>query len=481
MDSISNKEFVIPEMRSIRNIHMIGIAGSGMSGIAEVLFNLGYTVTGSDIAKGAVTERLEKIGIKVFSTHHSDNIGKADVVVCSSAIGDENLELLKAHDLRIPVIPRAEMLAELMRYRHGIAVAGTHGKTTTTSLIASILNAAELDPTFVVGGRLNAAGSNARLGAGRFLVAEADESDASFLHLQPMVSVVTNLESEHLSTYDGDFQTLCKTFLEFLHNLPFYGLAILNSDDKVLTDMLPKLSRRTLSFGFGSTADYRIEKFERNGLFSKFKISRPNNQTPLLINLGMPGKHNVLNAAAAIAVASEEGIEDRFIKAGLEKFLGVERRFSRHGELSLRSGSAFLVDDYGHHPTEVLATLDSVRQVWPEHRLVMIYQPHRFTRTRDLYEEFVQVLSNCDVLILLEVYSAGENPIVGADSKSLARSIRMRGNIEPIFIDDITQLPLILRDILVDGDVVVTQGAGSVSAIAQKLSKLKSLDNYENN
>ncbi len=479
MDSIGNKEFVIPEMRSIRNIHMIGIAGSGMSGIAEVLFNLGYAVTGSDITTGPITERLEKIGIKVFPKHHSDNVGKADVVVCSSAIGNENIELLKAHDLRIPVIPRAEMLAELMRYRHGIAVAGTHGKTTTTSLIASILNAAELDPTFVVGGRLNAAGSNARLGAGRFLVAEADESDASFLHLQPMVSVVTNLESEHLSTYDGNFQTLCKTFLEFLHNLPFYGLAILNSDDKVLTDMLPKLNRRTLSFGFGSAADYRIEKFERNGLFSQFKISRPNNQIPLSINLGMPGKHNVLNAAAAIAVASEEGIDDRFIKAGLENFQGVDRRFSRHGELSLHSGIAHLVDDYGHHPTEVLATLDSVRQVWPENRLVMIYQPHRFTRTRDLYEEFVQVLSNCDVLILLEVYSAGENPIVGADSRSLARSIRMRGNIEPIFVDDVTQLPLILRDILVDGDVVVTQGAGSVSAIAQKLSRLKALDNYE--
>ena len=472
MSRNNNAEFVIPEMRSIRNIHMIGIAGSGMSGIAEVLFNLGYLVTGSDVAESAVTERLEKIGIKVFSKHHPNNIGNADVVVCSSAIENDNPELIESHTLRIPVIPRAEMLAELMRYRHGIAVAGTHGKTTTTSLIASILNAAELDPTFVVGGRLNAAGSNARLGAGRFLVAEADESDASFLHLQPMVSVVTNLESEHLSTYDGNFENLCKTFLEFLHNLPFYGLAVLNSDDKILASMIPKLSRRNLTFGFAEDADYRIENFERKGLFSQFNISRPNKKNSLSITLGMPGKHNVLNAAAAIAVASEEGIEDSFIQAGLENFLGVDRRFSQRGELILSSGSAYLVDDYGHHPTEILATLDSVRQVWPTHRLVMIYQPHRFTRTRDLYEEFVRVLSQCDVLILLEVYAAGESPIVGADSRSLSRSIRLRRNIEPIFVDDIDHIPAILAGVLVDGDIVVTQGAGSISSIAHKLSKL---------
>ncbi|MEH6580416.1 MAG: UDP-N-acetylmuramate--L-alanine ligase [Halioglobus sp.] len=464
--------YVIPEMRRIRGIHMIGVGGTGMSGIAEVLVNLGYQVTGSDIRRSAVTARLEKMGIVVFIGHAAEHIGRADVVVTSSAVNQENPEVIAAREGRVPIVPRAEMLAELMRYRHGIAVAGTHGKTTTTSLIASVFGEAGLDPTFVIGGQLNSAGSNAQLGASRYLIAEADESDASFLHLQPMVTVVTNIEADHMDTYGGDFAQLERTFVEFLHNLPFYGLAVLCVDDDVVASLIPEVICPVVTYGFSDNADYRIAEVERSGLRTKFLVHRPNALPSLPIQLNMPGIHNVLNATAAVAVACDEGLDDAAIQRGLEEFSGVGRRFQQLEDIHFAGGSALLVDDYGHHPTEVNATLDSLQQAWPERRKVMIYQPHRYTRTRDLYEDFVTVLSDCDVLILLEVYSAGESAIPGADSRSLARSVRQRGRVEPLFVQTIAEVPALLSGILQDGDVVVTQGAGNVGQLAQELNAI---------
>ncbi|WP_116368597.1 UDP-N-acetylmuramate--L-alanine ligase [Parahaliea mediterranea] len=461
--------YSVPEMRRIRRIHMIGVGGTGMSGIAEVLNNLGYEVSGSDLRRSPVTDRLEKLGIAVHYGHSASNVGKADVVVSSSAVSADNPEVCAAREARVPVVPRAEMLAELMRYRHGIAVAGTHGKTTTTSLIAALFGEAGLDPTFVIGGLVNSTGSNAQLGASRFLVAEADESDASFLHLQPMVTVVTNIEADHMETYGGDFAVLRQTFLEFLHNLPFYGLAVLCIDDPVVAGLLPDLARQTLTYGFDAQADYRIDAVERQGLATAFTVHRPGGMSPLRVRLNMPGTHNVLNATAAIAVASDEGLSDEAITRGLDNFAGVGRRFTQLGELTFAAGSALLVDDYGHHPTEVRATLESARQAWPERRVVMIYQPHRFSRTRDLYEDFVSVLSRCDALLLLDVYPAGEAPIPGADSRSLTRSIRQRGQVEPVFVENIEEVPAVLADILRDGDVVITQGAGNIGKLAQDL------------
>ncbi len=461
--------YSIPEMRRIRGIHMIGIGGTGMSGIAEVLVNLGYQVTGSDIRRSAVTSRLEAMGIEVFIGHAAANVGRADVVVSSSAVSQDNPELVSARENRVPIVPRAEMLAELMRYRHGIAIAGTHGKTTTTSLVASIFGEAGLDPTFVIGGQLNSVGSNAQLGASRFLIAEADESDGSFLHLQPMVTVVTNIEADHMDTYGGDFSVLKRTFLEFLHNLPFYGLAVLCVDDEVVASLLPDVICPVVTYGFSPNADYQIRDVVERGLATEFVIHRPNDMAPLPVRLAMPGPHNVLNATAAAAVACDEGLDDLAIQRGLEKFSGVARRFEQLGEINFPGGSALLVDDYGHHPTEVSATLDSLRQAWPDRRVMMIYQPHRYTRTRDLYEDFVAVLSRCDQLILLEVYSAGESVIPGADSRSLARSIRQRGQVEPLFVQSIEEVPALLADLLRDGDVVVAQGAGNVSQLAQDL------------
>lgn len=467
--------YSIPEMRRVRRIHMIGVGGSGMSGIAEVLANLGYDVSGSDLVLSATTERLQAAGIAVAEGHSAENVVGVDVVVSSSAVRDDNPEVVAAREARIPVVPRAEMLAELMRYRHGVAVAGTHGKTTTTSLIASIFGAAGLDPTFVIGGRLNSAGSNAQLGASRFLVAEADESDASFLHLQPMVAVVTNIEADHMETYRGDFAVLRRTFLEFLHNLPFYGVAVLCIDDSVVAGLLPELSRQVLSYGFDKGADYRIHNLERDGLMTRFDVARPGGQSTLSVTLNLPGTHNVLNAAAAVAVASDEGVDDKAIVSGLREFSGVNRRFSSLGTLTFPGGSAELVDDYGHHPTEVRATLDSAWQAWPDRRVVMIYQPHRFSRTRDLYEDFVSVLSRCDVLLLLDVYPAGEDPIPGADSRSLTRSIRQRGQVEPIFVGSPGEVPALLADVLRDGDIVVAQGAGDIGRLAQTLAGLGTL------
>lgn len=464
--------YAVPEMRRIRNIHMIGIGGAGMSGIAEVLVNLGYDVSGSDLRAGPVTKRLQARGIKVYIGHTQGNVGSADVVVSSSAVDEDNPEVAAARLARIPVVPRAEMLAELMRYRHGIAVAGTHGKTTTTSLVANIFAEAGLDPTFVIGGLVNSVGSNAQLGASRFLIAEADESDASFLHLQPMVAVVTNIEADHMETYGGDFSMLRRTFLEFLHNLPFYGVAVLCVDDPVIRDLLPEVTRQVITYGFAEDADYRIADVVAQGLATRFELHRPGAQKPLAVNLNMPGTHNVLNAAAAVAVACDEGLDDQSIQRGLAGFAGVGRRFTRMGELRLAGGSVELVDDYGHHPTEVRATLESSRQVWPGRRVVMIYQPHRYSRTRDLYEDFVAVLSRCDVLLLLDVYAAGEEPVPGADSRSLARSIRQRGQLDPIFVEQIEDVPAVLSRIAEEGDVVITQGAGNIGRLAQELAAM---------
>ena len=470
---IERNIYAVPEMRRIRRIHMIGIGGAGMSGIAEVLANLGYEVSGSDIRPGPVTSRLESRGIRVHIGHAAANVGSADVVVTSSAVKEGNPEVVAARTARVPVVPRAEMLAELMRYRHGIAVAGTHGKTTTTSLIANIFGEAGLDPTFVIGGLVNSVGSNAQLGAGRFLIAEADESDASFLHLQPMVTVVTNIEADHMETYGGDFAKLRRTYLEFLHNLPFYGVAVMCVDDPVIRDLLGEVTRQVITYGFADDADYRIGELEKAGPASRFVIHRPGGQAPLAVHLNMPGSHNVLNATAAAAVACDEGLDDASIQRGLSGFTGVGRRFTRMGELVMPGGTAELVDDYGHHPTEVRATLESSRQVWPERRVVMIYQPHRYTRTRDLYEDFVAVLSRCDVLLLLDVYPAGEEPIPGADSRSLARSIRQRGQLEPIFVECLDDVPAVLRGIVEAGDVVITQGAGNIGRLAQELAALE--------
>ncbi|MEP1470685.1 MAG: UDP-N-acetylmuramate--L-alanine ligase [Halieaceae bacterium] len=461
--------YQIPEMRRIRRIHMIGIGGSGMSGIAEVLVNLGYEVGGSDLRNTAVTDRLEEKGIDVFIGHAAENIGSADVVVSSSAVSSDNPEVVAARQARVPVVPRAEMLAELMRYRHGIAVAGTHGKTTTTSLLASIFGEAGLDPTFVIGGLLNSVGSNAQLGASRFLIAEADESDASFLHLQPMVAVVTNIEPDHMDTYGGDFSVLRRTYIEFLHNLPFYGMAVLCVDDPVVEAMAEDVTRQVTTYGFSPKADYQIVDLQLAGLATRFVVRRPGDAGHLSVELNMPGRHNVLNATAAIAVACDEGLDDDAIRRGLAGFGGVGRRFTQLGKMEFPAGSAQLVDDYGHHPTEVRATLESAQQAWPDQRVVMVYQPHRYSRTRDLYEDFVSVLSKCDQLVLLEVYSAGEEPIAGADSRSLARSIRQRGQVEPIFAENTGDVAALLADIVCDGDIVITQGAGSIGRLAQDL------------
>lgn len=466
-----NKSSNVPEMRRIKTIHFVGIGGAGMCGIAEVLLNQGYLITGSDIKASAVTQRLVGLGATVFIGHRAENVVTADVVVYSSAVNRQNPELAAAREAGRPIIPRAEMLAELMRYRHGIAIAGTHGKTTTTSLVASIFAEAGLDPTFVIGGLLNSAGANARLGESRYLVAEADESDASFLHLQPMVTVVTNIDADHMSTYGGDFNKLKKYFVEFLHNLPFYGLAVLCVDDPVVADILPQVARPILTYGFSENADYRILNLEQDRQYTRFEISRPERAGNLQVNLNIPGRHNALNAAAAVAIASDEGISDEHICAGLSKFQGVGRRFEIQGDFPVRGGTAMLLDDYGHHPREVAATIAALRGGWPKSRVVMIYQPHRFSRTKDLYEDFVIVLSDVDVLLMLEVYSAGEEAIPGADSRSLCRSIRARGKIDPVFVQDEEDVRKVLSEVLRDGDIVITQGAGSVGTLAKQLSE----------
>ncbi|MDX1451186.1 MAG: UDP-N-acetylmuramate--L-alanine ligase [Oleiphilaceae bacterium] len=461
----------IPEMRRISRIHFVGIGGSGMCGIAEVLMNQGYSVSGSDLNKSPVTERLQQLGACIFQGHAATNVVDANVVVVSSAIDENNPEIAEARARRIPVVPRAEMLAEIMRYRHGIAVAGTHGKTTTTSLIASVLAEAGLDPTFVIGGRLNSAGTNAKLGASRYLVAEADESDASFLHLTPMISVVTNIEADHMHTYGGDFSRLKQTFVDFLHNLPFYGAAVMCADDPVIRDVIPRVSRAVITYGVNEEADFRAINIKQEGMRNRFTALRPGGLEPLEISLQMPGHHNVLNALAAIAVASDEGVDDGAIQRALSEFAGVGRRFQIYGNYPCKSGSAMLVDDYGHHPTEVRATIEAIRKGWPEKRLVMLFQPHRYSRTSDLYEDFVKVLAEVDVLLLMEVYPAGEKPIPGADSRSLCRSIRQRGSVEPIHVEQVEEIESILENLLQDGDLLLTQGAGNVGSLAARLAE----------
>lgn len=471
------RRFVVPEMRRVKRIHFIGIGGTGMCGIAEVLLNLSYQITGSDMRAGSSTQRLEKLGATVFIGHVADNIRGADVVVVSSAVRENNPEIIAARAARIPIVRRAEMLAELMRYRHGIAIAGTHGKTTTTTMIATVFAEAELDPTFVIGGLVNSAGSNARLGESRYLIAEADESDASFLHLQPLVAVVTNIEADHMETYGGDFSVLKKTFIEFLHNLPFYGIAVLCIDDPVIREMIPSISRSVITYGFSDDADFRISAWRKVGMQSTFRVTKQEGRVTKQqtgevfdIELHIPGQHNVLNATAAIAVANDEGIASEKIIAGLTRYQGVGRRFQIYGDLPVPGGTATLVDDYGHHPTEVAATISGARQAWPERRLVMVYQPHRFTRTRDLYEDFAAVLSNVDVLLMLDVYSAGEDPIAGADSRSLCRSIRSRGKVEPVFVEKLERVADVLKSVVRAGDIVLTQGAGNIGAIAAELA-----------
>lgn len=467
------KLYTVPEMRRIQSIHFIGIGGSGMSGIAEVLHNQGYKVSGSDLNASATTQRLLDMGVTVFFEHLAENVSAANVVVCSTAVAEHNPELVAAREQRIPVVPRAEMLAELMRYRHGIAVAGTHGKTTTTSLIASILAEAGLDPTFVIGGRLNSAGTNAKLGDSRYLVAEADESDASFLHLQPMLAVVTNIDEDHMSTYNGEVEQLKNTFVEFLHNLPFYGCVVLCVDDDLARSILPRVARPLLTYGTSADADYKISNISLYQRSSQFTVSRPDGRNDLQVQLHIPGEHNVRNAAAAIAVATDEGINDEAILHGLEKFQGVGRRFEVQGEYEVTGGSAMLVDDYGHHPTEVQATIDAVRAGWPERRLVMIYQPHRYSRTKELYDDFVEVLSGVDKLIMLDVYSAGEKPIAGADTKALCRSMRERGQVEPLYVSSLDKVAGVVAKLVRGGDIVITQGAGNVGALAALLSESK--------
>ena len=466
--------FEIPEMRRISRIHFIGIGGVGMCGIAEVLLNQGYKISGSDIKASATTKRLESLGMEIFIGHAESNINGVDVVVVSTAVNESNPEVMAAREQRIPIVRRAEMLAELMRYRHGIAVSGTHGKTTTTSLLASIFAEGKLDPTFVIGGRLNSAGTNAKMGTSRYLVAEADESDASFLHLQPMVAIVTNIDADHMETYENDFSRLKKTFIEFLHNLPFYGLAVMCTDDPVVCEIMPEVSRPIITYGVNEYADYRAENIRYDGMYTRFTVKRPAGFDDLEISLNMPGHHNVLNALSCIAVATDEGISDQAICSALEKFEGVGRRFQILGDVEVTSGSAMLVDDYGHHPREVNAVVKAIREGWPEKRLVMIYQPHRYTRTRDLYEDFVEVLSEVDVLLLLEVYPAGEEAIAGADSRSLCRSIRLRGQLDPVFVSDKENVADVLKGILQPGDLLLTQGAGDITSLAHQL-KLTSL------
>ena len=458
-------------MGRIRHIHMVGIGGSGMGGIAEVLLNLGYTVSGSDLKENPVTRHLQEEGAAIHFGHAEEHIAGCDVVVISSAVKESNPEVQAARAQRIPVVPRAEMLAELMRFRHGIAVAGTHGKTTTTSLIASLMAEEGLDPTFVIGGRLNSAGTNARLGAGHFLVAEADESDASFLHLQPMSAVVTNIDADHMATYDGDFARLRQTFVEFLHNLPFYGLAVMCLDDPEVRNLLPSVTRRVVTYGFSAEADIRAHDVEQDGLRTRFRVSRVDKPNWLEVTLNMPGLHNVLNSLAAIAVVHDLGVSDRAIVAALDKFQGIGRRFQLGGEVRTANGSVLMVDDYGHHPRELAATLQAARAAWPERRLVVVFQPHRYSRTRDLFEDFTEVLSEADALLVLEVYAAGEEAVPGADSRTLCRAIRARGKVDPVFVGDPADLAETLGGVLQDGDVLLTMGAGDIGGIAQRLPK----------
>lgn len=456
-------------MRRTRHIHFVGIGGAGMCGIAEVLVNLGYDVSGSDIKAGANTQRLESIGAKVFIGHDTSNAQGVDVLVVSSAIDEDNPEIQFARANRIPIVPRAEMLAELMRFRKGIAVAGTHGKTTTTSLISSVLAQGGLDPTFVIGGQLNSVGTNARLGSSEYLVAEADESDASFLYLQPMIAVVTNIEADHLSTYGGDFGKLKSTFVEFLHHLPFYGLAVMCIDDMVVSELLEQVTRPITTYGLHEQADVRATNVRYDAQSSFFDVTVRESLAVFSVQLNMPGQHNVQNALAAITIALELGVSVDDIQQALRAFEGIGRRFQIHGDIQVDAGLALLVDDYGHHPSEVKTTIDAARNAWPNRRLVVAFQPHRYSRTQDLFDDFSQVLSEPDVLLLSEVYSAGEAAIAGADGRALSASIRARGKVSPIFVENVDELPDALQSVLKPNDILLTLGAGNIGSVSADL------------
>ncbi|MEM1262328.1 MAG: UDP-N-acetylmuramate--L-alanine ligase [Pseudomonadota bacterium] len=462
---------MIDRMRHINRVHFIGIGGVGMGGIAEVLLNVGYRVQGSDLADNKITRRLRSLGADIRIGHNADNVRDADVVVVSSAVRADNVELLAAGEQRCPVVPRAEMLGELMRFsRDSIAVAGTHGKTTTTSLVASILAEAGLDPTFVIGGRLKSADTNARLGTGDYLVAEADESDASFMHLQPVRAIVTNIDADHLENYDNDVAKLEQSFIEFLHNLPFYGLAVLCADDPGIQRIAADVKRAQLTYGIDNPADITATRIRYDRAGSHFDVIRSGAE-PLTVRLNLPGRHNVLNTLAAIGIATDLDIGDNAIVSALASFAGIDRRFQIYGEFSADRRRFMLVDDYGHHPTELAATLAAARSGWLERRLVLIFQPHRFTRTRDHLDAFAKVLADVDALILLDVYPAGEEAIAGADSPALARAIRSRGRVEPVLAADPDEITALLDGLLVDGDLVLTMGAGSIGTLAPALAE----------
>ncbi|MFB6348080.1 UDP-N-acetylmuramate--L-alanine ligase [Moraxella sp. ZJ142] len=465
--SLPKRLIEIPEMRRIKTIHFVGIGGAGMCGIAEVLANQGYKVTGSDIKTSVVTDRLVSLGIVVYIGHDAGNISNADVVVVSSAIDKSNPEIQAALQARLPVVRRADMLGELMRYRHSIAVAGAHGKTTTTSMLTMMLTEAGLDPTYVIGGKLNASGKNAALGQSRYLVAEADESDASFLSLRPMAAIVTNIDEDHMDTYEGSFDKLKQAYIQFLQNMPFYGLAAICGDDEVLLSMIDDIARPVLTFGLQSHNDVQAVDLSVEGTKTHFTVLRKDRE-PLRLTLNIPGEHNVYNALAAITLATDEGVGDDAIIRALSKFAGVGRRFEHQATVVIDDGDVLLIDDYGHHPTEVAATIKAARQSYPERRLVLMFQPHRYSRTRDCFDEFVEVLSGVDELLLLDVYPAGELPIVGADTKALARSIRHRGQVEPTLVDKDNLAPVMQR-VLRAGDMLITQGAGNVGQICLDL------------
>ena len=456
----------------IQSIHFVGIGGSGMSGIAEVLLNLGYAISGSDIQASAVTRRLETLGARIVIGHDANNIKGVGAIVTSTAVSADNVEVLAARAARIPVVPRALMLAELMRLRRGIAVAGTHGKTTTTSLVASVLAAGDLDPTFVIGGRLNSAGANARLGQGEFIVVEADESDASFLNLLPVMAIITNIDVDHMDTYGHDTARLKSAFIEFTHRLPFYGTAVLCSDDANVREIMPFVSRPITTYGIETEAQVRAVNLRAEGTLMRFDVERQGATGPLprmSITLNLPGRHNVLNALAAIAIATELGVADSAIAEALEGFHGVGRRFTQVGDFPASpahgGGQFTLIDDYGHHPVEMAATLEAARGAWPDRRIVLAFQPHRYTRTRDCFEDFVRVLGQADAVLLTDVYPAGEQALIAADGRALARALRVAGKVEPVFIEDVADLPQAIRDFARDGDVVVVMGAGSISKV----------------
>ncbi len=476
---------MIKRMRRIHTVHFVGIGGSGMSGIAEVMLSLGYAVQGSDLKPNKQTKRLEKQGATVFIGHAADNIRDADAVVVSSAVDETNPEVAAAREQLMPVVSRAEMLAELMRFRYSIAVAGTHGKTTTTSLVASVLAEGGLDPTFVIGGRLKSADANARLGQGEYLVAEADESDASFVHLKPMLAVVTNIDADHMATYDGDIEKLKSGFIEFLHNLPFYGLAVVCNDDPGVNAVLGEIGRSVTTYGTNEDADIRAVNVEFRENVTEFDVVRSSKAEEELgdtqsvlqlmhVKLRLPGMHNVRNSLAAIAVADELQIGDKAVIAALEKFEGIDRRFQNLGETETAAGKVLIIDDYGHHPTEIEATLSAAKSGYPERRVVLVFQPHRYTRTRDLMDDFATVLSEADVLVLLDVYAAGEEPIAGADGRAMARAVRTRGTLEPVFVESLDDLQPVLEAVLTEGDLVLTMGAGDIGAYAAGLPALLS-------